>query len=131
LFICTAFVGVGLLALMYPFHWVAMTVQLAAVLVVAYAFIAALASTGTRRLFWAAFAATAIVFLFGQILSVPYECTIMLWNALHPADPHNGLASDIFIDQDVPFHSIRANLYVLVVSTAAAYLLPWLAKRGH
>lgn len=126
LFIVTAFVGLGLLALKYPSPWALLVVSLAVLLLFAYAVVASLVSTGNRRLFWAAFAATAVTRLLGQYTIVPYDCIQWLWVVLHPPGPH----SDPAYSGGTTFHAICANLSVVVVSTIAAYLIPWLVRRG-
>ncbi|MBC8870167.1 MAG: hypothetical protein H8E44_12160 [Planctomycetes bacterium] len=127
LFICTAFVGLGLAALLRPFAWVLMIVQVVVLLLVVYAFVSALVSTGNRRLFWAAFAATATAAGFLHFLGVPHQYGKWLWWVLHGEDPHPAATG-----QGAPssaFRLILQDFYVIAVSTAAAYIIPWLVQR--
>lgn len=83
LFLLTAFVGFGLLALMYPYLWVKDLLLWAMMLINGAAVTAALLTTGARRAFWTTFAVFCVA-------SVVYEHKINtdflsdpLWLALH------------------------------------------------
>lgn len=129
LFMLTVFVGLGLLALKYPSAWMHMIVKVAVLLLVVYAFISALVSTGNRRLFWAAFAATAVAFMLmsenflAQFL--PYEWTNSIFLRLHPAD-EMGVQNR---EANVAFAIMLNRLCLILISTIAAYLIPWLVQR--
>lgn len=134
LFIVTAFVGLGLLALKYPNAsrpWVNMSV----VLLVAYASISALVRTGTRRLFWAAFAVTAATallacqshLLMGPITYLPSSWFSSLAQALHPPRGPGGLDTPATYSCTQITHLLS----IIVLSTAAAYIIPWLVQRGQ
>ena len=125
LFICTAFVGLGLSALMYPFDWVLLIVNLVVVLLVTYAFIRVLACTGNRRLVGVCFMAASMLLIFNvYVPPFSHELTLRLCEVLH------GEAS-IGTKEKQYFLPIARRLYLIVLSTAAAYFVPWIAQRGQ
>ncbi len=131
LFMVTAFVGLGLLALMYPLHWVPFAITLAVAFLFAYSIVAVLASKGSRRLFWAAFAATAAAILllseniFSQFL--PHDWMTSIFLHLHPTD-EMGVQNR---DADMGFVQTVNRLLTITISTVAAYIIPWLVQRGQ
>ena len=131
LFICTAFVSIGLLALMHPLYWVPFAITLAVAFLFAYSIVAVLASTDHRRLFWAAFAATAAAILlmsesiFPQLL--PHDWMTGIFLQLHPTD-EMGVQNR---DADMAFAQIVNRLLTIPISTVAAYIIPWLVQRGR
>lgn len=130
-FIGLAFVGLGLLALMRPFDWVLLIVNLAVSYSIVFALVSALASTGSRRLVAATYAATALtMFLSGQMFYsrlLPDRWVETVYVAMHaPSDPAVWNA-----DNAGAFCAILDRLCVVVLSTVAAYIIPWLVQRGN
>jgi hypothetical protein len=126
MFICTAFVALGVLALMHASPWVELVLALVVVLLFAYSIVAVLATTGSRRLFWAAFAATAFMLCFG-VKELPDQCVGWLWDVLYPNTEPWAVSFPSLDD----LRNVATRLFHLVVSTAAAYILPWLVQRGR
>ena len=131
MFICTAFAGLGLVVLKDSNDRMPIIVNLAVELLIVYAIIAALARTGRRRLFWAAFAATAVLIFIndkGIYRGFFYELAGELWaltlqHLLIPGGAHQ--------DQWTAFLFIGDRLCLILISTAAAYIIPWLVQRGQ
>jgi len=126
LFICIAVVGLWLLCRVAPHPWLVLIINLVLAFSVAYALISVLVSTGNRRLSSAAFAATAVVLLSIQLPIT--ECfsqhyRLLLWFKMLVHDnysPHNYL-----------IRGLHDRLFVIMLSVAAAYLLPWIVQRGQ
>ena len=129
LFICTAFVGLGLLAMKYPSLAVT-PVQLAVVLLVAYAVIAALVHTGTSRLFWGAFAVAAVIWLVSRFY-VPDEYVRFVWMMNHPEALALQPWERITQGTEKALIEVLHCLFAVLVSTVAAYIIPWLVQRGQ
>jgi len=127
LFVSVAFVGLALLALKYPTAWVLLVAQVALLLLVVYAVIAAVVSTGSRRLFWLAFTVSAAASIFGNHVAVPYPGMYWLWGMLQPRVPTSSLVTE----PELNFRQLLGVLYIITVSTIAAYIIPWLVQRGQ
>lgn len=126
LFVYTTLAGLGLAGLMYASPWVVLSLTLVVAFLFCYAVVAVLAASGNRRLFWAAFAATAVTLRFG-FKEPPNLVTIRLWELLFPGTaPHAVHFPDY---EDVC--SFATLLSVLVVSITTAYIIPWLVQRGQ
>ena len=101
---------------------------------VTYAFVAAVASTGSRRLFWAAFAASACVSLFVGLSLGPYRPSVWLWDVIRPAEHEAAAAirSGQRAGADTQaFDAIFRDIFVIAVATVAAYIIPWFVQRGQ
>lgn len=126
LFVSVAFVVTGWLALTHPNDWVLLVVELAISLLVAYALVFALVSTGSRRLSWAAFLGTlatnAWFLLPGYRGQLPTE--FVRWASAIRGQPHRFHGKE-----DANFATILACLLIIAVSTASAYVIPWLVQR--
>ena len=134
LFVCTTFVGLGLAALRYASPWGRCTADFALMGFVTYAFVAAVASTGSRRLFWAAFAASACVSLFVGLSLGPYRPSVWLWDVIRPAEHEAAAAirSGQRAGADTQaFDAIFRDIFVIAVAIVAAYTIPWLVQRGQ
>jgi hypothetical protein len=126
-FIWTVFVGLGLLALKRPFPVVLVTVNSAVVLVVVYAIAEIFASAGSRRLFWVSFAAAAVTMLIAKSSILPERFVAMLWELIHPGAERFDLRNPFVADFHMAaFDEIVRGLYMIAVSTAAGYVIPWI-----
>lgn len=145
LFVCTTFVGVGLLAIKYPSPISDLVVTVATLLLLASAIAIALLTTGSRRGFWATFAVFSFVLLQHPEV-VPPGLSHQLWKVVHrdmdvPITPRSSLplpppsfSSDDLgesVSRSIAFRDILFHCSVLVFSTAAAYIVPWLVQRGQ
>lgn len=129
LFVCAAFVGLGLLALMNPHNWVLSLLTLTHSALFVYAVVVVLASTGARRLFWAAFASSMLLADVAYFDAWQAEFSNQLTALLHP-DLDDGLA---FGPED-PFYvcsSLLSQFLTLAVSVVLAYVIPYLVQRGQ
>jgi hypothetical protein len=125
LFVSTAFVGLGLYALKCPSPWLPLVLGTVIVFLFCYAVVAVLASTGSRRLFWAAFATMVVTLQFG-VKELPMECSMLIWHFLPVPNAYQELT--------VPWpllHNIASLLSMLAISTVAAYIIPRLVQRGQ
>ena len=127
MFICMAFMGFGMAALRYPHSWVMLILGMVAVLLFAYAAVVVLATAGRRRLYWAAFAATAVSVYFLRRTVVPVDLCRQLGKALSVPVA----STDPLYRQDLCFYDVAVLLHLLTVSTLAAYIIPWLVQRGQ
>lgn len=127
LFVTTAFVGFGLAALRYPYSPVLLILGSITVLLFAYAAVMVLASTGRRRLFWAAFATTAVAVYSVRRTVVPVDLCRQLARVLSVPV----ISTDPSYRQDLSFNDVVFLLHLLMVSTLAAYIIPWLVQRGQ
>ena len=126
LFVCMASVALGVVALKGHSPWTSIALSLVVIFLISYASVAVLAGTGSRRLFWAAFATTAVMFQFG-FKELPMDCAVWLWFLLFPdTDVHMKLSGP-FTD----FHNIATLLSQLLVSTVFGFVIPWLVQRGR
>ena len=126
MFIYTTLVALGLLGLMYTAPWVVLLLWIVVVLLFSYAIVAVLASSGNRRLFWAAFATTAVALRF-SVNETPNLVKDWLWGVLFPDTP--AYVSHFPSYDDVC--DFARLLFVLAVSTTAAHIIPWLVQRGQ
>lgn len=128
---CAAFAGLGLLALKLPSPWMLLIVDLTVVFVVAYALVSVLVvSTGSRqKLFWAAFfaafVASSLLLESPYSSRLPYVFVKWLLMLLHPSP------SKLAGGESEYFFIIAGRLFVVMISTAAAYIIPWLVQRGQ
>ena len=131
LFVCTAFVGLGLLALKYPSDWLLMLVNLAVAFSIVYALISAWVNMGGHRLFWGAYAATAVTLLISKF-DVPETVVEVVWSVMHSGstlryvNPFGEL-----VRTATWFARVLDFLFVLAISSVAAYIIPWLVQRGQ
>jgi hypothetical protein len=137
LFVATAFVALGLGALKYPFEWVLFGVDLAVALSVVFALVSALVSAGSRRLYWAAYTASAFAFLLmgtePTLTFLPPKLLNIICEAMHPMYVPIDRVSFESLDMESAgfFLEIANRLGVVVFSTVAAYIIPWLVQRGQ
>ena len=136
MFVWTAFVALGLAALKYPFAWVVVVVNTAVVASVVFALVSALASVGSRRLFWAAYAASGVVVLVISPAEIstflPDDLANIMCRAMIPQDiPVERLGYGFELDATQNWMLIADRLSVVVGSTAAAYIIPWLVQWGQ
>ena len=131
IFICTTLVGIGVLTLKYPYSWVLCLVNLAVAFSIVFALISAVAGTGNRRLFHASYGLAAVTVLLMtreyELSFLPIEWLETIYSAIHS---ENGWRVESF-DTETWFVYIAWRWEVVVLSTAAACIIPWLVKRGN
>ena len=133
LFVLVAFMGLGLLAIRYSNAVALDAVRAMTGILYASAAAIALLTEGSRRPFWAAFAITAIILTWLSEPYIPHSTTNYLWPIFHPDHPLPDPASSYRIDTPEPnpqlFGVIVWRLSVVLISTAAAYIIPWFVHR--
>jgi thiol:disulfide interchange protein len=119
-------VALSLLALKYPSAWVLQLVRLVSVFLFAYALVAVLSASGSRRLFWAAFAAVQFTVMHGASVVVPSQFTEWLQEVYSAYPPEDEYSS--FRETQTQYNQLASCLQVLVVATVAGYIVPWVVK---
>jgi hypothetical protein len=127
IFIDMSLVGIGVLTLKYPYYWVLSLVNLAVAFSIVFALISALAGTGNRRLFHATYGLAAVTVLLMtreyELSFLPIEWLETIYSAIHS---EYGWSVES-VNSEMWFVYIAWRWEVVVLSTAAAYTIPWLA----
>ncbi len=131
IFIGMSLVGIGVLTLKYPYSWVLCLVNLAVAFSIVFALISAVAGTGNRRLFHATYGVTAmtifVMFPVSELWFLDIVWLETIYSSIHPDTAWSVENSDT----RTWFVLIIWRWLVVVLSTAAAYTIPWLATRRH
>lgn len=131
IFIGTALVGIGVLTLKYPYSWVLSLVNLAVAFSIVFALISAVAGTGSRRLFHATYGLAAVtVLLMTEMFLSPFLPNDWIGHFYIVSHPMDTLSIDN-ADAEMYFVQIIRRWELVVLSTAAAYTIPWLVTRRH
>jgi hypothetical protein len=128
LLLWTAFAGLGCLAVKYPSVWVMHLINMTLVFLFAYATGAAFVCGGSRRLFWVVFCSSLLlVLLIGQPAEWRSVGQISAW--MHPdVDEPSSFGGTRSI-QYYNCTTVIGRLITPVLSTIAAYIIPWLVQR--
>jgi hypothetical protein len=131
IFIGMSLVGIGVLTLKYPYSWVLSLVNLAVAFSIVFALISAVAGTGNHQLFCVTYGVMAVTALLmtQQFLSpfLPDQWIETIYSAIHS---EYGWSAES-VDTKMGFVQIVSRWEVVVLSTAAAYTIPWLATRRN
>lgn len=124
-------VGICVLTLKYPYSWVLSLVNLAVAVSIAFALISAVVCNGNHHLFRVAYGVMAVTALLmtQQFLSpfLPDQWIETMYSAIHS---EYGWSVES-VDTKMGFVQIVSKWELVVVSTAAAYTIPWLVTRGN
>ena len=141
LFVCTAFMGLGLLAVRYPCALADQLLNLVLSLLYPSAVALAFLTRGGPRRFWATFAIFAVALGWSQN-ALPAVATDWFWWLFHKPDSFEGILAyqlhiDPYVDypdsltelNPVSFRDVLWRLLIVACSTTAAYVIPRLTRR--
>jgi len=131
IFIGMSLVGIGVLTLMHPYSWVLSLVNLAVAFSIVFALMSAVVGTGNHRLFSATYGLAAVtVLLMTEMFVSPFLPNDWIGHFYIVSHPMHTLSIDN-ADAEMYFVQIARRRELVVLSTAAAYTIPWLVTRGN
>lgn len=131
IFVGMFLVGIGVVTLKYSYSWVLFLVNLGVIFSIVFALISAWAGTGNRRLFYATYGVTAMTIFvmipISELAFLPVDWLESIYSAIHSEDGWSAGNSDT----GTWFVVIIWRWEVVVLSIAAAYIIPWLVTRSN